>query len=250
MRDNLVRAQHIHSAAKHRSADVKDAAIDAMRAAAHVSSEPELVVLARDETEKSVRIAALQVLSESPALQQSTVEQLLNMWDSRPSHTIGRCTRTCVQAACHPHVHTDQCRETCHQQCKEQRLVFGELHALLRKHLPGRPKATTSGKAMAAMSSSSRGRELQIIDWHTVDFNKFTLTFVDLNVQFQPKINQEHDLGFRLGSGDSDIGFFGFKTHLVVDNSAWLRIGLFDGGFGVRDWVRTHDAGARCPDPC
>ena len=81
----------------------------------------------------------------------------------------------------------------------------------------------------AHLAPVPRGRALKW-DWSKVDFDDFSLTFIDLILSHKP-------LDWNKQFGDPNllgkIGGAGAGAMVRVANSAWLRVGLFGGGFGL-----------------
>ena len=80
-----------------------------------------------------------------------------------------------------------------------------------------------------AEEHAAMGRRLQI-DWSNVDFDDFSLTFIDI-VLTHPPLDWYKEYGDRALFGD--LGGAGIEISATSNNMAWLRVGLFGGGFGL-----------------
>ena len=101
-------------------------------------------------------------------------------------------------------------------------------------HLPTMAAAANrsqfGGRGGPVRTPEGRGRR-RLFDWSKVDFDQLSLTFVDLQITLPGNLNVLERAGFEV----APLGkFFGIEIKVDIENSGWLRIGLFGGGFGVR----------------
>ena len=91
--------------------------------------------------------------------------------------------------------------------------------------------ATGTDPALLAARAARRLSFLGGLNWDQIDFNRFSLTFIDIVLAHTP-IRFYTELGLkwpgRIGGGKI-VGFF----HIDISNNAWFRVGLFAGGFGL-----------------
>ena len=81
----------------------------------------------------------------------------------------------------------------------------------------------------AAVGDEHRGRSLKW-DWKKIDFSRFSLTFLRLTLSHRP-YDWDKFFGDRRVLGK--FGGIGAGAMLRVANSAWLRLGVFEGGWGI-----------------
>ena len=100
-------------------------------------------------------------------------------------------------------------------------------------HVAAMAAAVRAGNSSAAgelaEEHAAMGRRLQI-DWSTVNFDDFSLTFIDI-VLTHPPLDWYKEYGDRALFGD--LGGAGIEISATSNNMAWLRVGLFGGGFGL-----------------
>ena len=84
-------------------------------------------------------------------------------------------------------------------------------------------------------AESAIGRRRQLLDWSHIDFNSFSLTFIDVHITMGPSFNLHKQYGITMPAG---MGHAGVSLFVLVRNTAWLRIGLFGGGFGI--WLNNQ----------
>jgi len=122
------------------------------------------------------------------------------------------CGRACA-AQCAPDGLRPRCEKACHSKCKEQHLYLEELQQLVRTVPEKMRRALVEAHATEAHPSR----------------RQLGATFVDLTLQHEP-------FRFDWASGGEFLGTLGgakAEAAAVAENSAWLRLGLFGGGFGV-----------------
>ena len=90
-----------------------------------------------------------------------------------------------------------------------------------------RTDAAAVERERAAEASRRRRR---LFDWKSIDFNKFSLTFINLKILMAPNLNLNKFWGMDL---PSPMGKVGCAVYAGAHNTAWLRVGLFGGGFGI-----------------
>jgi hypothetical protein len=107
-------------------------------------------------------------------------------------------------------------------------LSAAQLTSLILRHGPIRTALPWEAQPTWP-AAGPRGRSLRI-NWKEVNFDSFSLTFVDLVLSHKP-------LDWSLQFGDPEllgsIGGAGAGAMVRVANHAWLRVGLFGGGFGI-----------------
>ncbi|KAL3895584.1 MAG: hypothetical protein SGPRY_013478, partial [Prymnesium sp.] len=187
------------------------------------------------------------------------VRQLLRMprhsLTGNRNHSSERCVARCA-SKCNPHLR-QHCAIRCSDQCRHEHDVRERLtavvqrgmekghdvHKWLRAHAIDETNPSLRALLEANMGihipeSGAPGvvyrRRLQAstaeVPWELVDFNKITLTFLDVLLSLPP-------IDFKKYWGDEklfgDWGGLAMGAELKFKNSAWARAGLFGGGFGI-----------------
>ena len=239
--------KRVHQALKHRTPQVKQAAAETLRDVAHPSSEKPLLELLYDETDRHVRRAAMRTMHGFEEMGDEAINTLLSEWQQRRADVRGHgCIAACVRSVCNPHAHREGCRNKCKQQCDDDHKNHNLLSTLLQKHTTGRrlyrtdehderfsdetrtsPEARWSVVPRGVSESSLRGRRL--FDWDNINFDEFSLTFIDLRIKLPGGLDMHEEMGMKVDR----VAFFGIKIDVVIDNRGWIRVGLFGGGFGV-----------------
>ena len=236
---------------EHRSAHVKQAAVETLRDLEHPSSEAPLLRLLEHETDRHVRKMAFRTMHGCGVLADGTIDKLLSEWQQRRADVRGHgCVAACVRSTCNPHAHREDCRAKCKRQCAHEHTNHDELENLLRKHTKGRrlyrveehdegyqevtavlPDASSAAYRVMPLDAARRHhlRGRQLFDWDNINFDEFSLTFLDLRIKLPGGLDMHEEMGMQV----KKVSFFGIKVDVVIDNRGWIRIGLFGGGFGV-----------------
>ena len=201
----------------------------------------------------------------------AAVNLLLRTPAHRPRDGIGEegassaCARSCTRS-CNPHQHREHCHDACEHQCKHGIEISGLLRSLVRKgsahtdnsvphtlqlvwdHARTAHRSRRSmldslelvhGQMYATeslpMNSSGSSSQRRLSFWDAIDFDQYSFVFVDTILQ--PGGSAAAPFGWNKEWGSrtllGDFGGAGADAIVSLNNRAWLRVGLFGGGFGI-----------------
>lgn len=168
-----------------------------------------------------------------------------------------RCVGRCF-SGCNPHL-KQHCAERCTKQCQHEHTIKDLLRQVVRRGIEQGHDATEWLEAHASTETNPSLRGLLELElglsiprsgdpdgsvayrrrlkgqsvktaWELVDFNKISLTFLDVLLSL-PAIDWKKFYGDKKLFGD--WGGLGMGAELTFKNSAWARLGFFGGGFGI-----------------
>ncbi|KAL3909524.1 MAG: hypothetical protein SGPRY_009393, partial [Prymnesium sp.] len=171
-------------------------------------------VLERPTASKLSHVHAIQALHTYRSVPRSVADVAVRLMVRMEWHgdEVDGCEKVCL-GQCAPH-HVDACKKSCARRCQEHGLLEGELSQLLeRVPMPRRQQLLL--KHMSSIHPSRR--------------RLVRLTFIDLLLSHRPL-----RLGWKKGSERlfGPLGGLAAEARVIANNNAWLRVGLFGGGFG------------------